>query len=68
MTDQELIELIIPIYTLRRPHPVKKRQDCPMEKDYKRGQRELMRKELATATKEQKKEIIARYRAKINAL
>lgn len=41
----------IPIYTLRNPHPVKKKSDCNLTQDYKRRLRYAMRAELVAVVK-----------------
>lgn len=65
-----LVEKTIPIYTLRNPHPVKRRPDCNLTKDYKRLQRERMRNDLSLPglTKEREIEIVNRYREKTKDL
>lgn len=69
MTGHELVEQTIPIYTLRKPHPVKKRPDCNMTRDYKLLLRDAMRKELKQAiTKDQEDRVIAKYKEKTKDL
>lgn len=64
-----LVLKTIPIYTLRKQHPVKKRPDCPLERDYKLGLRDAMRKELKQAiTKDQEDQVVAKYKEKVKEL
>lgn len=66
---EELILKTIPIYTLRKQHPVKKRPDCNMSRDYKLLLRDAMRKELKNAiTKDQEDTVVAKYKEKVKEL
>lgn len=50
----------IPIYTLSKPHPQRKRADCPLEVSYKNGLRLRMQKEIEA--------IVAKYEEKVKTL
>lgn len=63
------VDEVIPIYTNKNLHPIKKRADCPMEKDYKLGLRRLMLKELSEIKSTvQIEEIVKKYELKVNML
>jgi hypothetical protein len=57
---EDLVNSTIPIYTALNPHPVKKKKDCEIERQYKRGIRLTMRKELQA--------VIIRYENKVKEL
>lgn len=66
---EDLVLQTIPIYTLRKQHPVKKRPDCNMTRDYKLLLRDAMRKELKQAmTKDQENQVVAKYKEKVKEL
>jgi hypothetical protein len=56
----DLVNTTIPIYTDLNLHPVKKKKDCEMERQYKKGIRLSMRKGLEA--------IIAKYENKMKEL
>jgi hypothetical protein len=57
---EDLVNSTIPIYTDLNPHPVKKKKDCLMERDYKKGIRLSMKKELQA--------VIVKYENKVKEL
>lgn len=57
---EDLVNTTIPIYTDQNPHPVKKRKDCNIERQYKKGIRATMKKEIEA--------VIAKYENKVKEL
>lgn len=66
VNDMELVELTIPIYTRKKPHPIKNRADCPIEINYKQGLRMLMLRELREGKDQQS--VIEKYKNKVEQL
>jgi hypothetical protein len=55
-----IVNSTIPIYTDLNPHPVKKKKDCEIERQYKKGIRLSMKKELQA--------VIVKYENKVKEL
>ena len=64
---EDLVKETIPIYTLRQPHPTRKRKaDCAIEAQYKQGLRQLMLIELRLGGDRQT--VIDKYKMKVEQL
>lgn len=57
---ETLIKRAIPIFGIKNPHPMKKRPDCNLERDYKCRLRTQMEKELQA--------LVAKYEQKVKEL
>lgn len=57
----------IPIYTRKKPHPEKKRADCPLEVRYKQGLRQLAIQKIKDFP-DSIERVLQEYRDKANAL
>jgi hypothetical protein len=62
----KLVEQTIPIYTRKRPHPIKNKADCPLEINYKQGLRMLMLRELNAGGDQQA--VVDRFKKKVEQL
>lgn len=63
----QLVIETIPIYTMRNPHPTRKRKaDCPIEVQYKQGLRQSMLLELRLGCDQQT--VIEKYKLKVDQL
>lgn len=67
--DKVIVE-IIPIYTRKKPHPVRQRADCRLEIRYKEGLRLILKKKLEVALLkgEDTDPILGEYKIKVAAL
>lgn len=65
-SSEELVKQIIPIYTRKNPHPVKRKADCPIEVSYKQGLRQSMLQELKTC--KDREVVIEKYKRKVEQL
>jgi len=61
----QLVRETIPIYTRTNPHPVRKRADCRLERNYKNGLRTMMTADLRTGNQDR---VVAKYKAKVAIL
>jgi len=64
---EEKINEAIPIYTRKKPHPVKMRADCPLEVRYKQGLRKQATKKIEDFP-DSVEQVLQEYRDKASKL